>query len=71
MVETMTRRRSGLRKQVTEVREGPLEPGRERGKENMPGEEGGKGPGVLHGDGLGPRVLRLEGIHLEVSGGFQ
>ena len=45
----MSCRRNGLRKQVTEAKEGPVELRRERGKENGTcGEEVGKDVGVLH-----------------------
>ena len=43
-VEEVSRRRNGLRKQVTEAKEGPLELRRQRGRENVPG---GRGWGAL------------------------
>ena len=43
-VEDVSCRRNGLRKQVTEAKEGPLELRRQRGRENVPG---GRGWGAL------------------------
>ena len=48
----MSNRRNGLREQVTEAKEGPLELRREKGKGGPPrgwGEGEGKGAGVLVG----------------------
>ena len=41
----MSCRRNGLRKQVTEAKEGPLELGREKGKGHKPGGLGARGRG--------------------------
>ena len=47
----MSGRRNGLRKQVTEAKEGPLEPKREKGKGNM---RGGKEDGERKRRGMLP-----------------
>ena len=52
--------RNGLRKQVTEAKEGPLELRRERPGIRAQGKEVGKGAGKLHGESHpGSSVLRL------------
>ena len=49
-VEEVSYRSHGLKKQATKAKEGPLEPRRKRGKENMPGE----GNGVTNGTRMLP-----------------
>ena len=66
----MSRGRNGLRKQVTEAKEGHFfAQEKERGKESEPGGRGwGKAPGSRYSKQHW--VLCLEGIYLEVLGRF-
>ena len=60
-VEEVTYRRNGLRKQVTEAKEGPLESRRKReARKTRLGGGVGKGTGVLHKESL--QVLSPKGF---------